>query len=313
MLKNTILILLILCSTISAQKVKDGFIGYKWGTDFNTMKSLFELEILIDTGNATYYLTSIQQYEGVEIDNLSFMFYKNKFHGIFFELSEKSVIESMIKLIAEIYGKPDEHKLNNKGEDEYTWNNEKTLRTFTANQLTYKANFQMLSMYYVIERDYELKVKNNNKFKKPKEDSLQYFYSVERSKLNTYYTSIYSILDSSHRLENDDLYLFSIQKDLINITNSLDNLMYFFLISNFSESVTSKDIIFLSIRGIGLNLGSIKDGIKSIQNNLTNIKTQSMIKQGNELLKNLEKLYRDFYYSIPKNNKQIIDNIIENE
>jgi hypothetical protein len=139
-------------ATALSQKVKDGFKGYKWGTSFSEMDSVFELDSIGVNDEVVYYLTNIDSLASVPLYTSSFGYYKGKFCAVMLVTQGYSDWQKLFKAFKATYGEP---KRRNRFLESYFFYSKGTLRTAEYNTITERGTFGMVSkeIWQEIERD----------------------------------------------------------------------------------------------------------------------------------------------------------------
>lgn len=75
-------LLLCVANPISAQKVKDGFKGFEWGTEFLKMDSTFDLLLKGTEDDLAYYTADISTLAGVKVEECVMIFYEGRFFAV---------------------------------------------------------------------------------------------------------------------------------------------------------------------------------------------------------------------------------------
>jgi len=153
-----VIILIMLAVSVNAQKVKDGFKGFEWGTSLEKLDSLFELNHVDNEEAFDVYNTNINNLGDVKLDFCHFYFYKKQFMGVWIKVDGYSNYGLLLKMMDNVYG---DHEQENQYIEKYTWHSKKTLRILDYNKIKKETEIRLISIsiYRQQQKDEEEKAK----------------------------------------------------------------------------------------------------------------------------------------------------------
>ena len=145
-------IALFLAVPAGAEQVKDGFKGYKWGTNINDFDSTFEFiehdnKEIAGTG-MSFYKVNIDSLAGIKLDDCIFFFLEDEFCSVVIFFSGYANHDKMLVTLKKVYGEP---KKENLYIEEYSFNSGKSFRTYEYNQFKESGNLNLYSIKHFTE------------------------------------------------------------------------------------------------------------------------------------------------------------------
>lgn len=133
----------------------DGFRGYKWGADYESMRAKFSLEDTVEEMNdLVIYDSNVRTLGGIHLKGCSFVFYKGMFSGVVIYTPNHASSRALLRLWTEAYGEA--YKPNDFIE-EYYWDKigDDSYATYDQNYATNEASliYGCLSLMQKREQD----------------------------------------------------------------------------------------------------------------------------------------------------------------